>query len=432
LNRLTYSVFILGLAAGCLAVSASAQSTTETPLAVAPQTQTAENITPQTQENAPASADPRGNVRIGSATFRVVTGVSTQYNDNINYSEFSPLSDFIISPNIEFNILWPITEINTLTFDLGLSYDKYLNHPEADSNNIVIAPDSALNFRVSVGKHVTINFFDRFSYQQTPLDSPTVGNTLDYGRFKNDLGYLATWRVNKVLELDHGYHWTKLLHTSEQFRYLDRDTHNLTHTVRFHVNPALQTGVLSIVSISDYDQNFQNDNAILQVGPFVRAKIGENTEVSGQVTYVMGLFDDPTRTPGKSNFDSNDLQSVNALGSITNRTNQYISQRLTAGYETRLGTNSNYYEIAYTNYSLDWQLMSHLSLNTSAFYEYGTESGSLFSENFHRFGGSVGLNYRTSKSTVTGLRYDYIEKDSDRFGRDYSQNRITLDFQYRF
>jgi hypothetical protein len=44
----------------------------------------------------------------------------------------------------------------------------------------------------------------------------------------------------------------------------------------------------------------------------------------------------------------------------------------------------------------------------------------------------VGLNYRTSKSTVTGLRYDYIEKDSDRFGRDYSQNRITLDFQYRF
>jgi hypothetical protein len=422
----------LGLAAGILAPTAPAQITTEAPEAVATQAQTAENITPQTQENAPASEDPRGNARIGSATVRVVAGLRTQYNDNISYSEFNRLSDFIISPNIEFNVLWPITEINTLTFDLGLSYDKYLDHPEADSNNVVIAPDSALNFRVGVGKHVTIDFFDRFSYQQTPLDSPTIGNTLDFGRFENDLGYLATWRVNKVIELDHGYHWTKVLHTSEEFRYLDRDTHNLTHTVRVHVNPAVQTGVLSIVSITDYDQDFQNDNAMLQVGPFVRAKIGENTEVTGQVTYVMGLFDDPTRTPGKSNFDSDDLQNVNAVGSITNRMNQFISHRLTAGYETRLGTDSNYYDIAYTNYSVDWQLLSHLSLNTRAFYEYGTESGSLFTESFHRFGGGVGLNYRTSKSTVTGLRYDYIEKDSDRFGNDYYQNRITLDFQYRF
>lgn len=425
-------MFCLGLAAGILAPTAPAQITTEAPEAVATQAQTAENITPQTQENAPASEDPRGNARIGSATLRVVAGLRTQYNDNISYSEFNRLSDFIISPNIEFNVLWPITEANTLTFDLGLSYDKYLDNPEADSNNVVIAPDSALNFRVGVGKHVTIDFFDRFSYQQTPLDSPTIGNTLDFGRFENDLGYLATWRVNKVIELDHGYHWTKVLHTSEEFRYLDRDTHNLTHTVRVHVNPAVQTGVLSVISITDYDQDFQNDNAMLQVGPFVRAKIGENTEVTGQVTYVMGLFDDPTRTPGDSNFDSDDVQNVNAVGSITNRMNQFISQRLTAGYETRLGTDSNYYDIAYTDYSLDWQLLSHLSLNTRAFYEYGTESGSLFSESFHRFGGGVGLNYRTSKSTVTGLRYDYIEKDSDRFGNDYYQNRITLDFQYRF
>ena len=414
------------------ASSAVAQLATQTPTTEAIQAQTAEHLTPQTQENVPTSDDPRGNVRVGSATVRVVAGLRTQYNDNINYSEFNRLSDFIISPNIEFNVLWPITEINTLSFDVGLSYDKYLDHPEADSNNVLVSPDSALNFRVGVGKHVTIDFFDRFSYQQTPLDNPTISNTLDYGRFKNDLGYLATWRVNKVIELDHGYYWTKVLHTSEEFRYLDRDTHNLTHTLRVHINPAVQTGILSIISITDYDRDFQNDNALLQVGPFVRAKVGENTEIAGEVTYVMGLFDEPTRTPGNSNFDSDDTQNVNFNGSITNRMNQFMSQRLKAGYETRLGTESNFYDIAHADYALQWQLLSPLTLDLRAFYEYGMESGSLFSENFHRYGGGVGLSYRTSKSTVTSLRYDYIEKDSDRRGNDYYQNRITLDFQYRF
>jgi len=424
------------LAAGLASPVAWSQITTEaaeSPSAsTSSQAETAANITPTTQEGVLSAEEPRGNARLGSATVRVVAGLRTQYNDNIAYSEFNRRSDFIISPNVEFNLLWPITETNTLTFDIGASYDKYLDNSDADSNSVILSPDSALVFRLEVGKHVTIDFFDRFSYQQTPLDSPTIGNTLDFGRFENDLGYLATWRVNKVVELDHGYSWTKIIHSSDEFSYLDRDTHNLTHTLRLHVNPAVQTGILSIISFTDYEQDFQNDNAILQIGPFVRAKISENTEVAGQVTYVMGLFDDPTGTPGDSNFDNDDVNNVNARGSITNRLNQFISQRFTTGYETRLGTDSNYYDLAFADYSLEWQLLSHLSLSTRAFYEYGTESGSLFSESFHRFGGGCGLNYRLTKSIVTGLRYDYIEKDSDRSGNDYYQNRVTLDFQYRF
>lgn len=393
-------------------------------------TDSAAVASPRTEEGASGPSEPRSNFRIGGASVRVVTGISGTYSDNINYSEFNRKSDFIIQPNLQLNLLWPITQANTFTFDLGIGYDYYVEN--SNTGGLVVTPDTELNFRVRVGEYVTINFFDRFSFEQSPLDAPTISNTLDYTSFNNTLGYLLTWEVNKFLEIDHGYSWTAVIFDSSEFNYLDRNTHTLTHNFRFHVNPAVQTGILSNISFTDYDKYFQNDNAFLRVGPFVRAKVSENTEVAGQVMFVGGVFDAPTRQPGRSNFDSSDITTVNASGSITNRLNRHLSQRLEAGYDTRLGTDTNYYDIAYGRYAMDWQLMTHLTLNLAAFYEYGMESGGLFSEDFHRYGGGLGFNYRLTKSTTAGIRYDYIEKDSNQFGRDYYQNRVTLEFNYRF
>jgi opacity protein-like surface antigen len=403
-------------------ISTVGEATVETPVA----------LTPQTDEGATRPEDLRGNLRVGPATVRVVGGVSTQYNDNINYSEFNRRSDFIITPNIELNLLWQASETNLLTLDVGASYSKYLENSDADSQGINFTPDSALNFRVLVGKYVTVTFFDRFSFQQTPLDAPTISNTLNYGRFKNELGYNLVWNVNKVIDYENGYYWGKWISTQDEFSYLDYDSHNFVNNLRIDVNPSVQTGIKSLISLTDYDDNFQNDSAVLRVGPFVRAKISENTEVAGEVMYVMGLFDAPTRVAGRSNFDGDDIQNVNANGQITNRLNQHMSQRFNAGYETRLGTTSNFYDIAYARYAYSWQVLSPLTFDVEGFYEYGTESGTIFSENFHRYGAGAGLSYRLTKSIVTGLKYKYIEKDSDQFGNDYFQNSVTLDFQYRF
>lgn len=422
--------FRIGLLLSLLCLSAEAEPVSTVPVTTESiSTQGPSTSSPVTEEDTLSPEPNQANLRVGSASVRVVAGISGTYSDNINFSEFNRASDFIIRPNLEFNLLWPITTGNTLSFDLGVGYDYYVDN--SNTGGLVITPDTELNFRLQVGPHVTINFFDRFSYQQTPLDAPTISNTLDYSSFTNTLGYLLTWEVNKFFEIDHGYSWTTEFFDSSEFEFLDRDTHTLTHNFRFHVNPNVQAGIMTNLSWTDYDQDFQNDNFMVSAGPFVGGKVSENTELSGQVLFVQGFFDSPGN-PGFSNQDNTDLTTVNASGSITNRLNRHFSQRLSAGYETRLGTDSNFYDLAYGRYSLDWQLMTHLSMSLSAFYEFGTESGGIFNEDFHRYGGGLGFNYRLTRSTTAGIRYDYIEKDSNRFGRDYYQNRITAEFNYRF
>lgn len=375
-----------------------------------------------------------GNIRVGAATIRVLAGLSTAFSDNINYSEFDRKSDIIISPNVEFNLIWPVSTYNTLSFDIGASYDKYLNNPEADSNGLIIAPDSEIQFRMGIGKHVTLTFYDRFGYQQTPLDDPTISNTVDYGRFTNDLGYTLVWEVNREIEYENGYYWSKWISLGGDFDYLDRDSHNFINNFKYKINPALEAGIKSHLSLTEYEGDFQNDSMMLRIGPFVRAKVTENTEVGAELTYVFGSFDAPTGPAGDSNLDTSDADSVNGEIDITNRINRHMNHRLVGGYETRLGTTTNFYDLAFARYTYNWQMSSPLSFNFNAFYEYGVESGdiALLSEDFHRYGAGIGFAYRLTRSIVTRLNYDYIQKDSNLFGGDYYQNRITLDFQYRF
>jgi hypothetical protein len=375
----------------------------------------------------------KGNARIGPATVRVVGGVALAFNDNINYSEFNRLSDFIITPSVEFNLLWPVTDFNTLTFDLGISYDKYLEHSDADTQGLNLAPDSNINFRMQVGKHVVLNFFDRFSYQQTPLDEPTLSNTLDYGRFENSVGVELIWEINRVLEYTGRYAYGTWISFDEAFEYLDRDSHTISNSLKYELNPAVYTGINTSLVITDYDQDFQNDNMIFRVGPFVRAKISENTELGGELYYVVSTFDDPTiGAPGRSNLDRDDINNVNFLGDITNRLNAYTTQRLEAGYESQLGTTSNFYNLAFARYNLTSQIFPTVTTDFITFYEYGEESGGFFSENFHRYGAELKFSYRLTKSVVSSLGYRYTNKDSDTFGNDYYQNVVTMTFDYRF
>ncbi|MDX6766256.1 MAG: hypothetical protein SFU85_05655 [Candidatus Methylacidiphilales bacterium] len=373
----------------------------------------------------------KGNARVGTSTVRLVGGLSTQFNDNINYSENNRLSDFIITPVVELNLLWPVTDLNTLTFDIGASYDKYIQHPEADTKGINIAPDSNINFRAQVGEYVVLNFFDRFSFQQTPLDEPTISNTLDYSRFENTAGVELIWNINKALEYISRYTYGTWIAFDDAFTFLDRDTHTISNSIKFELNPALYTGLNTNVIITDYKESFQNDNIMLKAGPFVRAKVTENTELGGELNYVVGWFDRGD-SGTSNNQDRENINNINFVGDITNRFNARGTQRLTAGYESILGTTSNFYDLAYARYDVAWQLFPLLSTDLQLFYEYGDESGSRLSEAFQRYGGQIKFSYRVTKSIVSSIGYRYTERDSDSSGQDYYQNVFMFDMDYRF
>ena len=133
--------------------------------------------------------------------FSITTGI--EYNDNINLAETNTQDDIIIRPQFNIDAIWPVTQLNTLKLDLGLGYAFYLNHPNADTNGVLIQPGSQLSFDIFV-MDWRINLHDRFSLQQDPVAELQLSNVVDYGRFENTAGISMLWDLNKAV-LTFGY-----------------------------------------------------------------------------------------------------------------------------------------------------------------------------------------------------------------------------------
>src|SRR3974390_586799 len=64
--------------------------------------------------------------------FQLLAGASLagEWNDNVNLSHTDPQQDFIITPMVNLDALWPITDLNSLSFSLGVGYSKYVEHDQ--------------------------------------------------------------------------------------------------------------------------------------------------------------------------------------------------------------------------------------------------------------------------------------------------------------
>ena len=108
------------------------------------------------------------NLLVGPVRFRVSATAGLEYNDNINIAEVNTQEDFIFRPSVNLNMLWPVTQLNTLRFDLGVGYAFFLDHSENNTNGVLLTPGSALSFDIFVGDF-RINFHDGFSLEQDPI-----------------------------------------------------------------------------------------------------------------------------------------------------------------------------------------------------------------------------------------------------------------------
>src|SRR5205085_1177672 len=91
------------------------------------------------------------NLLVGPVRFRVSATMGVEYNDNINFAENNKQDDFILHPQVNLNAIWPITQINTLTLDIGIGYSIYLDHSEDNTNGILISPATQVSFDIFVG-----------------------------------------------------------------------------------------------------------------------------------------------------------------------------------------------------------------------------------------------------------------------------------------
>src|SRR2546423_2019952 len=162
------------------------------------------------------------NLLLGPVRFRVGASVGFEYNDNVTYSEVNEQDDFIITPNLTLDAIWPVTQLNTLRLDVGIGYSFYLDHSSYNTDSVLIAPKSQLAFDIFVGDF-RINLHDRFQLQQDPIQQGALSNVTDYGRFENTAGVSGLWGLDKTL-LQVGYHHYKYISTNN---HVDYSGHNL-------------------------------------------------------------------------------------------------------------------------------------------------------------------------------------------------------------
>ena len=365
------------------------------------------------------------NLLAGPVKFRFSATAGVEYNDNINLSENDAQSDVIIRPQFNINALWPVTQLNTIRLNLGFGYAAYLDHSEANTNSLLISPGSQLGFDIYVSDF-RINFHDRFSLEQDPIDQIALSNVVDYGRFQNTAGVSVLWDLNTVV-LTLGYDHYNYISTTSRFDYLDRNAEELMASVDFAVTSTTGVGLETSVVYNYYDQNVLNDSTTVNFGGFVETQLTNYMRLRVAGGYQAIAFDE-----GGSILDPNDLDDfyVNLL--LSHRLNASISQSIAAGHETQLGVNSNYITLNYIRHTVSWNILRDTLLSTEFFYEDSDESGGLFSEHAHRYGGALTLGYQLTQHVTLGARYQYTQKDSDQILRDYEQNRVSVDGTYSF
>src|SRR5437764_4043331 len=217
------------------------------------------------------------NLLLGPVRFRVGASVSAEYNDNVTYAENNTQDDFIITPNLSLDMIWPITQLNTLRLDLGVGYSFYLDHSQYDTDTILIAPKSQIAFDIFVADF-RINIHDRMQLQQDPIQEGALSNVVDYGRFENTGGISVLWDLNKLL-FQVGYDHYNFVSTTSAFDYLDRNSEIVNGSAAFIVTPTITVGAEGNAIFTRYDQIVLNGNEDYSVAGFIETELTNNLKV---------------------------------------------------------------------------------------------------------------------------------------------------------
>ncbi len=367
-------------------------------------------------------------MQVGPVKVDASVSLDLEVNDNIGLSETNKEGDMIFRPRLNLNTEWQVSRLNTIRLGLGVSYAKYLNNSKLDTQALLLDPGTQLGFDIYVGEHLRLNIHDRIQITQNPIDESSLSNVQRFARLQNSSGVTAFFRYpdwDFVVGYDHFIYHT----LDSQFSFLDRSEEQFFASARHRVSDALGVGIEGSAAIVKYKDDFNNDATTWTVGAFADATLSQYTKLRISAGYQDMSFDGSGTSLDGSNFGG-----WYANLSAAQRLTQYLSHSLTVGREARLGLSVNYTDYVFARYAATWRMNEMMTWSLDAFVEDARDSGgaALFAEKSLRVGGGVGLAFKLSSHTTLGLRYNYVNKDSDLAARSYIQNAGTLSLNYQF
>ena len=366
------------------------------------------------------------NLRIGPVDITVGIGLTVEYNDNITLApDELKESDFILTPWIDLDAIWRVSDLNEVHFSLGIGYHKYLENSEYDTKGIILTPTSALAFIFYIGDF-RFTLSDSFSYQEDPYELVTLSNNATYRRLENQIGLQVDWNGTEELVITGGYSHYNLWARDEEYKTLERAVDTLYFRPSYQITPTANLGLSVTGSFISFTDSLRANARSLLVGPTLEMALTEYTSFRLEVGYQ--YYDTDNSTLAIYDGSTN---SYYYRGEIANRLSEAFSHRLSFSYFTEVGYESSYYNIYQTEYGLDWHVMEGIRLRPALFWEHYTTAGGP-DEKGDRLGFVIGFGYQIMPSVTLDVGYRYLVKNSNFDPNDYTQNSVTVTLGYRF
>jgi len=375
------------------------------------------------------------NLKLGPTAWRFGASLGLEYNDNVVLTEDDKEGDLIFRPQVNAQLLWPITEKNAINLNVGAGYSVYVEHPEL--SRIYITPGSELSFDLYAGD-AWINLHDRFSITQDSYQDPTVTGNGNYSRLENALGVAVTWDLNKII-LRGGYDHVDYVGLSGNGSQPDGRSELVSSSLGYSLMPGMYAGV----ELGGGLLHYTGTNVVFSeakqwnAGVFFESQLSQYMHFRGSVGYTVyspenGRF--TNAVPGSTNSVSGsveDFTGVYAQIDLRHRLNEYVAYTLTGGRSISFAFYGGSVDLTYAHLLANWKIVRKVGINTSLDYEHGTQ-GSFFGETFDRYGASINFSRAITKKASGSLGYQFYWRTSDLIGRDYTANIISLNFNYTF
>jgi hypothetical protein len=378
--------------------------------------------------NRAATSMDNSTLKLGPTAWWFSPGLGLEYNDNVNYTEDNPESDFIFRPQVNTRLVWPISEKNSINLSVGAGYSAYVQHSELSRS--FITPDSELAFDLYISDF-WINLHDRFSITENTYQDPTVAATGDYSQLHNTLGVTTQWDLNKAmlrLNFDHENYST----LSGSQGQPDGESEVLSLAAGYAPKPEMMVGVEVGGALLHYTGGniSYSDATEWNAGVFYNDQLGEHLRLQSSGGYTVFSPDSTGDLTGTTASDFNGMYGHIAL---THQISRHVDYSLNGSRSITTALQGNTIDTYNASLQVNWRIIRKTSLTTSFIYYHGSDlQFQSQSETFDQYGPQITLGRALTDKLSSTLGYQYYWRDSNEANRSYAVNIVSLNFTYRF
>lgn len=376
------------------------------------------------------------NIKIGPIPFRFGAGIDVQITDNVGTSDRNKQADLIVIPHFDIYGALQITSHNTLSIQFSLGYLWDMNREDQSRTltnaSLGLDSDAGISFDIKIG-NFRINIHERPSIPRQQFDLITQRAPVQYAQFVNVAGVSVFWDMNSRVSASFRYDHFNSISLKSDVESLDQATEQFGASADFRANDSLTIGIQANGSIVKYDQEFLNDATNYSVGLSASLKASKAISIRGTMGYQVGRFG--------SSGETGDLSSTNdwyASVEIYHNINSYLSQSISIGRESQLGTASNSTEVTYLRHRLSLAIFQNAGLGTNLSIESAKESGGQFAQDIKLYQLGIFSYFSLSKRMTLSLQYRFLKRTSDTATASplgnlgYVENRLDMGLQYQF